>query len=257
MASAALAIFFGPQINLPQDFNTNFLMLFRWIHFIAGITWIGLLYFFNLVNVPLMKELDASTRGKVMPSLMMRALWWFRISAVVTVLAGLIYWGKVVADDAHNAQLQGFHATSGMAMGSFFLIWTIVWGLHYACTIPGKGILDKGLFLGAVYAVILIGAAWLFLSLNDHGWESNRLLAIGIGGGIGWVMMLNVWGVIWRIQKRLIQWTQDSAANGTPMPEKAMAMARQAFLVSRANAYFSIVLLFLMGAASHYPMFGK
>src|SRR5580658_7845715 len=125
MASAALAIFFGPQINLPQDFNTNFLMLFRWIHFIAGITWIGLLYFFNLVNVPLMKELDASTRGKVMPSLMMRALWWFRISAVVTVLAGLIYWGKVVADDAHNAQLQGFHATSGMAMGSFFLIWTI------------------------------------------------------------------------------------------------------------------------------------
>jgi len=100
-------------------------------------------------------------------------------------------------------------------------------------------------------------AAWCFLSLNNHGWESSRLLSIGIGGGIGWVMLLNVWGVIWRIQKRLIQWTRDNAINGTPMPDKAKAMARQAFLASRANAFLSIIMLFFMGAASHYPMFGK
>ena len=80
---------------------------------------------------------------------------------------------------------------------------------------------------------------------------------IGIGGGIGWVMLLNVWGVIWRIQKRLIQWTRENATNGTPIPEKAKAMARQAFLASRANAFLSVVMLFFMGAASHYPMFGK
>ena len=77
MASAALATFIGPQINFPTDFNTTFLMFVRWIHFLAGITWIGLLYFFNLVNVPLMKELDPTTKGKVMPALMTRALWWF------------------------------------------------------------------------------------------------------------------------------------------------------------------------------------
>jgi uncharacterized membrane protein len=142
-------------------------------------------------------------------------------------------------------------------MGSFFLIWTIVWGLHYVCTIPGKDIFDNGLFLALVYAVIVVAAGYAFLSLNSHGWESSRLLSIGIGGGIGWVMLLNVWGVIWRIQKRLIQWTRDNATNGTPMPEKAKAMARQAFLVSRANAYLSVVMLFFMGAASHYPMFGK
>ena len=70
-------------------------------------------------------------------------------------------------------------------------------------------------------------------------------------------MMLNVWGVIWRIQKRMIQWTADNAKNGTAMPEKAKGMARQAFLMSRANAWLSLPLLFLMGAASHYPMFGK
>ena len=65
----------APLISLPSDFNTNFLMIFRWIHFVAGVTWLGLLYFFNLVNVPLMKELDAPVRVKVMPALMLRAMW--------------------------------------------------------------------------------------------------------------------------------------------------------------------------------------
>jgi uncharacterized membrane protein len=246
------AVLFSPSISLPNDVQTNFLMLLRWIHFLAGITWIGLLYFFNLVNVPLMKELDPPTKGKVFPVLMSRALWWFRVAAVVTVLAGLAYWGSIVASDARNAG-----ATSGTAMASFFIVWTAVWGILYALLIPGKGILDKGPVLAVLVAVVVIVASWLFLDFNDHGWESNRMLAIGIGGGIGWVMMLNVWGVIWRIQKRMIQWTKESAANQTPMPEKAKSMARMAFLSSRMNAYLSIPLLFLMGAASHYPMFGR
>jgi len=238
-------------IALPRDFQTNFLMLLRWIHFVAGITWIGLLYFFNLVNVPLMKELDPAISARVMPNLMLRALWWFRISAVVTVLAGLIYWGSIVASDANNGG-----STSGTAMASFFLIWTITWGILYGLLLPGKGLLDKGWVLAILYTIIVGHSAYLFLKLNHHGWESNRMLAIGIGGGIGWMMLLNVWGVIWRIQKRLIAWTMANAENGTPMPEQAKRMARTAFLTSRANAVLSIFLLFLMGAASHYSMFG-
>ena len=247
-----LPAFFSANIHIPGDFNTNFLMILRWIHFLAGITWIGLLYFFNLVNVPFQKELDATTKGKVVPALMPRALWWFRMAAVVTVLAGLAYWGNIVGADARNGS-----GSVGAVMGSFFGIWTVVWGILYAVLIPGKGALDKGPVIGVIYAVVVTAAAWLFLSLNNHGWESNRLLSIGIGGGIGWVMMLNVWGVIWRIQKRLIAWTKDNAENGTPIPEQAKRMARMAFLTSRANAYLSIPLLFFMGAASHYPMFGK
>ena len=246
------ALLFSPNIHPPQDFNTNFLMFVRWVHFLAGITWIGLLYFFNLVNVPFQKELDAPTKGKVVPALMPRALWWFRMTAVLTVLAGIIYWGNIVATDARNAG-----ATSGAAMGSFFGIWTVVWAILYVVLIPGKGILDKGAVIGVIYAIVVFCAAWLFLSINDGGWQSNRLLSIGIGGGIGWVMMLNVWGVIWRIQKKLIAWTKDNAANGTPIPEQAKRMARMGFLASRANAFLSIVMLFFMGAASHYPLFGK
>jgi uncharacterized membrane protein len=240
------------NISLPTDFQTNLLMLFRWLHFVGGITWLGLLYFFNLVNVPFMKELDPATKGKILPSLMSRALWWFRWGSVLTVVMGLAYWGSIVAADARNGG-----GSSGGPMGTFFLIWTVAWALMYACVIPGKGVLDKGPALAVIYTVIVLVASCLFLRLNDHGWESNRLLAIGIGGGMGWVMMLNVWGVIWRAQKKIIKWTADNAANGTPMPDKAKNLARQAFLTSRANFVLSFPMLFLMGAASHYPMFGR
>src|ERR1700728_4405147 len=117
MASTALTSLFTPLISFPEDFNTNFLMMLRWIHFLAGITWIGLLYFFNLVNVPLMKELDATTKGKVMPALMTRALWWFRMSAALTVLAGLAYFGNIVGADAHNGG-----GSAGAGLGRFFLV---------------------------------------------------------------------------------------------------------------------------------------
>ena len=251
MPAPHLLAIFAPTVNLPGG-SVAFQMILRWFHFLAGITWIGLLYFFNLVNVPFMKELDAPTKGKVIPNLLPKALWWFRWGSVVTVLMGLAYFGSIVGADARNGG-----GSAGSVMGTFFLIWTVVWGLLYACLIPGKGALDKGPVLAVIAVVIVIAAAWLFLSVNNHGWESSRLLSIGIGGGLGWVMMLNVWGVIWRIQKRIIQWTKDNAANGTPMPDKAKYMARQAFLCSRTNAWLSLPMLFFMGAASHYPMFGK
>jgi uncharacterized membrane protein len=237
-------------ISVPRDFHNNFLIVLRWVHFLAGVTWIGLLYFFNLVSTPVAKQLDPEARAQVFPRLMLRALWWFRWSAFVTVIAGLIYWGDMVAGDAVGAQ-----ATSGPAMASFFAIWTAVWAILYALLLSGKGVLNRGWVLSVLVAIVVLAASCLFLRINNHGWESNNLLAIGIGGGIGWVLMLNVWGIVWRIQKRLIAWTLANAENGTPMPEKAERMARMAFLTSRISAWLSLPLLFFMAAASHYPMF--
>ncbi len=240
------------DFSFPTDFQTNFLMLLRWIHFVAGITWIGLLYFLNVVSIPFMKELDSPTRAKITPGLMLRVLHWFRWSALVTVLAGLAYWGQIVSSDARNAGV-----SSATPIWSFFLTWTVTWAILYALLIPGKGILDKGWFLAILYIIIILHSMHFFLHLNRGGWESNRLLAIGLGGGIGWMMLLNVWGVVWRIQKRLIAWTKANVENGTPIPDKAPRMARMAFLTARINAWLTLPLLFLMGAASHYPMFGR
>jgi len=52
--------------------------LLRWAHIASGITWIGMLYFFNFVNVPFQGKLDGPTKKMVNPELMPRALWWFR-----------------------------------------------------------------------------------------------------------------------------------------------------------------------------------
>ena len=101
----------------------------------------------------------------------------------------------------------------------------------------------------------MIVASYLFLDLNQQGWESNRGLAIGIGGGLGWFMMLNVWGIIWRMQKKIIRWTEESAAKGTAMPSEAAKVARLSFLCSRINFWLSFPMLFFMGAASHYILF--
>src|SRR5262249_32946797 len=147
--------------------------------------------------------LDATTKSKVIPSLMPKALWWFRWASVVTVLAGIMYWGNIVGTDAANGG-----ASSGTPMGSFFGIWTVVFILMMGLLQAGKGPLNKGPVLAVIFAVLIIAGAYLFLDINNHGWESNRLLCIGIGGGLGWIMMFNVWGIIWRVQKRVIIWTR-------------------------------------------------
>lgn len=243
---SALTLPFSP----PSDMLTNHLMLLRWVHFLAGITWVGLLYFFNLVNVPFLKELDAGTKSKVFPSLMSRALWWFRWSSVVTVLAGIWYWMSITGSDARNAG-----TNPGAAFGSFFGIWTIVFALIYALIMVAK--INNGAVLGVAVAVLTLLGSYVYLTINNHGWESNRMLAIGVGGGLGWIMMMNVWGIIWRINKKLIRWNQELAANGTAIPAEAAALGRLALLASRTNFWLSFPLLFLMGAASHWPAFGR
>jgi uncharacterized membrane protein len=239
------------EFSFPSDFQTNFLMFLRWIHFFAGIIFLGLGYFFNFVGMSFVKNTDQVTRGKVLPGLVLPALHWLRWASVVTVLAGLAYWGSIVGSDARNAG-----TTPTVPLVSFLLVWTLTWAIMYALLLPGKGILDKGWFLAILYAIIVAHSGHLYLHWNSQGWESNRLLSIGIGGGIGWIMMFNVWGIIWRIQKRLIAWTKANAEDGTPIPPQAMRMARMSLLASRTNFYLSLPLLFFMGAASHYPMFG-
>jgi uncharacterized membrane protein len=241
-----------PSITLPEDFSTNLQLLLRWVHFFAGITWVGLLYFFTLVSTPFLQEADPSTRAKVVTTLMPRALWWFRWASVVTVFAGIWYWMMIVSADAHNAQASG-----GRAIGTFFGLWTVAFAIEMGLLMSPVEVLRKGPIFGVIVGVVVIAASWCYLALNAHGWESNRLLAIGMGGGLGWFMMLNVWGIIWRVQKKIIRWTAESAANGTPMPPEAARLARLAQLASRANFVLSFPMLLLMAVASHYPVFGS
>ena len=245
-----LAAYYSPQIAFPEGVTPLVQLVLRWIHFAAGITWVGLLYFFVLVNARFLPQLDPAVRMKVVPALMPRALWWFRWSSVVTVLAGIIYWSMIVAADAHNANTNG-----GAAMGTFFGIWTLAFAVEMGLLMSPAEALRKGPVFGAIIAVVIVVAAWFYLLLNAHGWESSRMLAIGIGGGIGWFMLLNVWGIVWRMQKKIIRWTEQNAANGTPLPPEAAKLARLAHLAAQTNFVLSFPMLLMMAVASHYPIF--
>ncbi len=251
MANIALAADFG--VTFPNG-AIAFQLAVRWIHFIAGITWIGLLYFFNVVNVPFMNSLEPETKGKVFAKLMSRAMAWFRWSALVTVIAGLFYWVYfIVQSDANNAHLHNIPTAGKMTLVWFFVIWTVAFLIEFVVLMVPVDALKSGPVLGIIVGIVVAAAAYGFIALNSQAWESSRLQSIGIGGGIGWFMLLNVWGVIWRIQKKLIKWSGESAKNGTPMPAQAAKFSKQALVVSRINFVLSFPLLLFMAAASHYP----
>jgi len=223
-------------------------LILRWFHFIAGILWIGLLYFFNLVNVPFMKQVDASAKPKILQYMTLPALNWFRWSSLVTVFVGLWYWGDAYV--AADAKRDG--GSAGATVGLFFLLWLAVFFILFFVI---KKITPSGYVLGAITAILVYAAGWIFVNHTPVGADDNHVLCIGVGGGFGIVMLFNVWGIIWPNNKKIIRGTLA----GTPPPDAA-ALARQAFLASRTNFFLSVPLLFYMAAASHFSstvIFGK
>jgi len=98
----------------------------RVLHILGGITWIGLLYFFNLVNVPLQKGLDPDTKKKVNPELLGRTLWFFRWGAVLTFLSGI---GILGMRQASWNDSWGMTILTGAAFGivMFLNVWLVIW----------------------------------------------------------------------------------------------------------------------------------
>ena len=236
-------------------------ILLRWTHFVAGITWIGLLYFFNLVNVPVQKGLDAETKKKVNPDLLGRALWFFRWGAVVTVLAGLTYYAMYILSPAvRNANTLG-----GGKINVWFLLFAwltypiVIFGLEFLIIKKVPALTKDGRIFAVVMFLLVAFVTWglvrfftAMMAAGGQSWATNQVYSIGIGGAYGIVMMLNVWGIIWPNNKRIL------AATAGTGPAAAPELARQAFIASRANAWLSLPMLFFMGTSQHdWVMLGK
>ena len=76
-----------------EDVRSWLELIFRWTHVVAGVMWIGHLYFFNFVNSQVAKTYDADSKKKVIPELMPRALYWFRWGAAYTWITGILLLG--------------------------------------------------------------------------------------------------------------------------------------------------------------------
>ncbi|MCZ6642105.1 MAG: urate hydroxylase PuuD [Gammaproteobacteria bacterium] len=96
--------------------------LARWGHYLAGITWIGLLYYFNFVQGEYFKEADGDARTDAFTKLVPRALWWFRWGAMFTFLTGCIMLGFKGASVSLDL-------TIGAVLGTlmFLNVWLIIW----------------------------------------------------------------------------------------------------------------------------------
>jgi len=116
---------------------------------------------------------------------------------------------------------------------------------------------------GRVFAIVMFVLVALFtwgivgyyssmLTVNGESYASNKTYSIGIGGMYGIVMLLNVWGIIWPNNKRIL------AATAGTGPAAAPELARQAFIASRTNTWLSLPMLFFMGTShGDWVIFGK
>ena len=105
------------------------LFLLRWIHFLAGITWIGLLYYFNFVQTPFFAETEAPVRTGAIQKLVPRALWWFRWGAMFTFLSGWLIILDAVGRGGFFAGAYGWAILLGGLLGSIMWanVWFVIW----------------------------------------------------------------------------------------------------------------------------------
>jgi uncharacterized membrane protein len=124
--------------------------VFRWLHVLAGILWIGLLYYFNFVQIRKMPEIPAELKPAVSKYIAPEALFWFRWSALATVVMGVF----VAFSRGHG------YATEALSLG-----------LAGGYTAADKGFTLIG--LGMWLAIIMFLNVWLFI------WP-NQKIALGI-----------------------------------------------------------------------------
>ncbi len=109
------------------------LIVDRWLHVLAGIAWIGLLYYFNFVQGPALAKAKADgTAAGITTHVAPRALLWFRWAAVVTWVTGAVYLMRAPQLSFVDAfMLKGASATIGMGawLGTimFFNVWVLIW----------------------------------------------------------------------------------------------------------------------------------
>jgi len=105
--------------------------LLRWFHFLAGITWIGMLYYFNFVQTPFFgSELGGTAKGAMTRGLVPNALWWFRWGAMFTFLTGwLIVLTKLGHDGVPLGSGYMARILTGGILGTFMWanVWFVIW----------------------------------------------------------------------------------------------------------------------------------
>ena len=111
-----------------EEYGLEFLS--RYAHIISGITWIGLLYYFNFVQTPSFAAFEAGPRTEATAKLVPRAMWWFRWGAMATLAFGLLLF--VLQEQYEGDYLKtppGISISTGIlfAVIMFSNVWFVIW----------------------------------------------------------------------------------------------------------------------------------
>ncbi len=172
-------------------------------------------------------------------------------------------WALISSDGMFFA-LRWFHTFFGIIWIGLLYYFNFVQGAFFAETdAPTKSQAIQKLVPRALWwfrygalATFLLGWAIITGRAHQNGLEffaSSYGVTILTGGTLGTLMFLNVWLVIWPMQKIVIASATQAAQGGQPLPNAAAAGAK-ASLASRTNVLFSIPMLFFMAAARHLPL---
>jgi len=107
----------------------GWLFLLRWIHFLSGVMWIGLLYYFNVVQTPFFAETEPAVRSGAIQKLVPRALWWFRWGAMFTFFSGWLIVLHRMGQGGFFAGSYGWAILLGGLLGSIMWanVWFVIW----------------------------------------------------------------------------------------------------------------------------------
>jgi uncharacterized membrane protein len=241
------------EVLFPRNPGAIEQIALRWVHIVAGIIWLGFLYYLVLAAGPMLDTLDPATRAKVFPA-MRRGAWWLRWGALVSWLAGFRYFMILAQNDASVA---GRPQAWGEWLGIWFGCWLFAFAIEMALVNVTKGVLGNRGVAILLVLFLMTATSWLVVSLLAQPGVGNATLSIAIGGGLGTILLFNIWGIVWRCQKRLFAWTYKLAEEGTPMPPEAFELARVSALTMQINFWLSFPMVFFMAAAAHFPfLFG-
>jgi len=223
--------------NVRVEITDDLQALFRWAHVVAGVLWIGLLYFFNFVNAPFAATMDKDTKGKVVPELLPRALFWFRWGAAWTWVTGFLLMGLVyyMSKQLMFEAPEGTPGSTWSAGSGILVLFTYLAFLVY--DVLAKSPLGKNNQNFAYLALVLVaGMLWAYGNVAGFTWRSTN---IHLGAMFGTMMAFNVWFRIWPAQQKII-----TAIKGGQAPDAALVALAGAR--SRHNTYMSVPLIFTM-----------